>query len=92
MKEYKTNEQLIEHLESKNIIIDNKNIALNIIDNYSYYSVINTYKYVFQKRDNTYFENVRFDEIYSLYSFDKNIRTIFLKYALEFELKIKCRN
>ena len=89
MKEYKTNEELIEHLESKNIIIDNKNIALNIIDNYSYYPVINTYKYVFQKSDNTYFENVRFDEIYSLYSFDKNIRTIFLKYALEFELKIR---
>ncbi len=31
MKEYKTNEELIDHLESKNIIIDNKNIALNII-------------------------------------------------------------
>ena len=89
MKEYKTNEELIEHLESKNVIIDNKNIALNIIDNYSYYSVINTYKYVFQKSNNTYFENVRFNEIYSLYSFDKNIRTIFLKYALEFELKIR---
>lgn len=89
MKEYKNNEELIEHLENKNIIIDDKNIALNIIDNYSYYSVINTYKYVFKKDDNTYFENVHFDEIYSLYKFDKNIRTIFLKYALEFELKIR---
>lgn len=89
MKEYKNNEELIEHLENKNVIIDDKNIALNIIDSYSYYSVINTYKYVFKKDDNTYFKNVRFDEIYSLYNFDKNIRAIFLKYALEFELKIR---
>ena len=66
MKEYKTNEELIEHLENKNIIIDDRNFALNIIDNYSYYSVINTYKYVFQKSDNTYFENVHFDEIYQM--------------------------
>ncbi len=89
MKEYKNNEELIEHLESKNIIIDNKENAINIIDNYSYYSVINTYKYIFKKEDNTYFKNVHFEEIYSLYNFDKNIRAIFLKYALEFELKIK---
>lgn len=89
MKEYKHNEELLEHLKNKNVIIDDENIALNVIDNYSYYSVVNTYKYVFKKDDNTYIENVRFNEIYSLYNFDKNIRTIFLKYALEFELKIR---
>lgn len=89
MKEYKSNEELMEYLENKNVIISDKNRALNIIDNYSYYSVVNTYKYVFKKSDNTYFEGVRFDEIYSLYNFDKNIRFIFLKYALEFELKIR---
>ena len=89
MKEYKNNEELLESLKNKNIIIDDEKMTLNIIDNYSYYSVVNTYKYVFKKEDNTYFENVHFDEIYSLYNFDKNIRTIFLKYALEFELKIR---
>lgn len=26
MKEYKTNEELIEHLENKNIIIDDRNL------------------------------------------------------------------
>lgn len=56
MKEYKHNEELLEHLKNKNVIIDDDNIALNIIDNYSYYSVINTYKYVLKKEDNTYFE------------------------------------
>ena len=89
MKEYKHNEELLEHLKNKNVIIDDEIAALNIIDNYSYYSIVNTYKYVFKKDDNTYFENVHLNEIYSLYNFDKNIRAIFLKYALEFELKIK---
>ena len=65
MKEYKHNEELLEHLKNKNVIIDDDNIALNIIDNYSYYSVINTYKCVFKKDDNTYFKNVHFNEIYA---------------------------
>ena len=34
MKEYKHNEELIEHLKNKNVIIDDENTALNIIDNY----------------------------------------------------------
>lgn len=89
MKEYKTNKELIEYLEKNNVIIDDKNKAINIIDNYSYYSVINTYKYVFKNEDNTYLKNVHFKEIYSLYKFDKNIRVIFLKYVLELELKIR---
>ena len=61
-KEYKHNEELLEYLKNKNVIIDD---------------------------GNTYFENVHFNEIYSLYNFDKNIRAIFLKYVLEFELKIR---
>ena len=56
---------------------------------YSYYSIINTYKDVFKDSSNNYKNNVTFDEIYSLYEFDKNIRFIFLKYILEIETVIK---
>lgn len=89
MKEYKTSEQLIEHLKDKHLIIENEDVALDIIDVYSYYSVINTYKQVFKKKDGNYIDNASFDEIYSLYKFDKNIRNIFLKSVLELELKVK---
>ncbi len=89
MKEYKTNEELINFLKQKNIIFKNENEALNIINKYGYYSIINSYKQIFKNSDGSYKENVSFEEIYSLFIFDKNIKHIFLKYILEIELIIR---
>ena len=89
MKEYKSNEELIDYLISKNVIINNKEKALEIIEKYSYYSIINGYKAVFKDKDNNYKESTSFEEIFALYEFDKNIKAIFLKYLLEIEVVIK---
>ena len=89
MKEYKTNEQLIEYLISKNVIIEDKEKTLRNIERYSYYSIVNGYKSVFKDEDNNYKNNVTFEEIFALYDFDKNIKTIFLKFTLEIEVIIK---
>lgn len=89
MKEYKTNEELINHLENKNLKIVDKNNALNLLKKYSYYSIINTYKDLFKDNNNLYKDESTFEEIYSLYDFDKNIRSIFLKYILEIETILK---
>ena len=89
MKEYKTNQELIEYLLSKNVIINNKEKALKNIERYSYYSIVNGYKNVFKDENNNYKSNVTFEEIFALYEFDKNIKAIFLKYILEIEVVIK---
>ena len=89
LKEYKTNEQLIEYLISKNVIIEDKEKALRNIERYSYYSIVNGYKSVFKDEDNNYKPNVTFEEIFALYEFDKNIKAIFLKFTLEIEVIIK---
>ena len=89
MKQYKNPNELLEHIKSKGIIINNEEDALNKIRKYSYYGVINSYKDVFKDSNNEYKNNVSFDEIYALYEFDKNIRSIFLKYILEIEIVIK---
>lgn len=52
MKEFKSNEELIEYLISKNLIINNKEQALRNIKKYSYYSIVNSYKSVFKNKDN----------------------------------------
>ena len=88
MKGYKSSEDLIDYLISKGVIIRNKKDALRKIERYSYYAIVNTYKEVF-KDDGKYFDGVTFDEIYSLYDFDKNLKAIFLKYALEIEVIVK---
>ncbi len=89
MKEYKTNEELIDFLISKGIIVNNRNEAIKKIEKYTYYNVINSYKLVFKNKDNTYIKNVSFDEIYALYYFDKQLRNIVLKYVLEIESVVK---
>ncbi len=88
MKEYKSNEELLDYLIFKGVIIKNRKLALNNIQKYTYYSIVNTYKDVF-KYNNTYINNVTFEEIFALYDFDKNLKSIFLKYALEIEQVVK---
>ncbi len=88
IKEAKTNEQLINHLITKGVKVINKKKALKLLERYSYYSIVNTYKDVFKVKGK-YINGVTFEEIYALYEFDKNIKAIFLKYTLEIELIIK---
>ncbi len=49
MKEYKTNEDLINYLSSKGVIIADKKDALEKIERYTYYSIVNTYKNIFKE-------------------------------------------
>lgn len=57
MKAYKNNEELIDYLILKNIIINDKEKALKNIEKYSYYFIINGYKAVFKDVNNNYKEN-----------------------------------
>ncbi len=89
MKECKTNEELLEHLIFKNVKVINREDALEKIEKYTYYSIINSYKSIFKNSNGNYKDNATFDEIYALYNFDKNIKYLFLKYSLEIEIQIK---
>lgn len=89
MKEYKTNEELIDYLSSKGVAIADKENALKKIERYTYYSIVNSYKSIFKDKNNNYIKNVSFDEIYALFEFDKNLKNIILKFCLEIETVIK---
>ena len=89
MKLYKTNEELLNYLETKGVTITKRKLALKRLEKYTYYSIINSYKYNFKDSSNNYLSNVTFEEIFALYEFDKNIKLIMLKYALEIETIIK---
>lgn len=53
-------------------------------------SIINAYKNVFiDKITNKFYENITFQSIYSLSVFDRNLRSIYLKYILKAEYQIK---
>jgi len=89
MKAYKTNEELIDYLSSKGVVIADKEDALKKIERYTYYSIVNSYKSIFKNKNNNYINDVSFDEIYALFEFDKNLKNIMLKFCLEIETVIK---
>ncbi len=89
MKEYKSNEELVNYLSSKGVIISNKKDALEKIERYTYYSIVNTYKNIFKDKNGDYINNVSFDDIYAIFEFDKKLKSIVLKYCLEIETVIK---
>lgn len=89
-KEYKTTDELIEILNSKGVSFKNEDNVRYLIEKYSYYSIVNSYKWIFKIGDN-YKENASFEEIFAMYKFDKNLKIIILKYILEIEAIIKTK-
>lgn len=90
-KGFKTIDEQIELLQSRNLHIENKETAKEILLNNNYYYLINGYKDLFLNRNSKteIFRNgTTLEEIYSLYEFDRKIRIIFLEYILLIERKI----
>ena len=90
-KEFKTIDEQIELLQSRNLYIENENIGRKILLNNNYYYLINGYKDLFlnkNSREEKFANGTTLEEIYSLYEFDRKIRIIFLEYILLVERKI----
>ncbi|MEK4231275.1 Abi family protein [Solibacillus sp. FSL H8-0538] len=99
MKPFKTHRQQLAILRARGLKINNGSKALRILENESYYAVINGYKDFFLVKDaiaknkipETYIPNATFEEIYELYSFDRDLRNTLLEYLLKFESNIKSK-
>lgn len=89
-KEFKSTNELIEILNSKGVSIKDENSVKYLIEKYSYYSIVNSYKWIFKIGEN-YKDNASFEEIFEMYKFDKNLKIIMLKYILEIEAVIKTK-
>ncbi|CBW54340.1 Conserved hypothetical protein [Mycoplasma mycoides subsp. capri LC str. 95010] len=90
IKEFKTFSEQIQILKSRGLIIKNESKAIKFLEHENYYNVINAYKDLFLKDNKIDFkENTNFDEIESLFLFDKELRSIILNYILSFERSFK---
>jgi len=93
IKTFKTFEEQIEILESRGLTINDKSFAMYILSTENYYNIINGYKSPFIDYSNTssesFLPNTKFEEIYALYEFDRNLRILFLKFLLKIENMVK---
>lgn len=90
-KDFKLIEEQIEILKNRNLLIKDEERAREIFKDNNYYYLINGYKDLFinkQEDEEKFKDNVSLEEIYSLYTFDSNLRIIFLKFILVIERKV----
>ena len=88
-KTYKSYRQQLNILRSRGMVIgkgSQGSRVMRILEAENYYNVINGYKELFlaskatPAADEVYKTGTTFDEVYSLYNFDRELRNIYLKY------------
>ena len=78
MKEFKTVEEQIDLLKNRNISFNDEEKAKKILLNNNYYNIINGYKDLFLDSNQIIYKmGTKFEEIYALYEFDRQLRNIF---------------
>lgn len=94
VKEFKTIDELIALLNSRNIETDEQTAL--ILKRESYYAIVNGYKDPFLDRtamqcspDDVYLDGTTFKQLYDLFLFDRNLRHIILRYLIDAESILK---
>lgn len=83
------NGQVDKLANEKGLIISDREYAIDMLTRISYFSLIGGYKNIFiNPTMNKYKRGVKFEDIVSLYRFDEDLRSLFLKYILKFERKL----
>ncbi len=87
MQPFKTYDEQIAKLKNdKNLIINDEDYAKSILKQIGYYSLISGYKDLFKdKTTKMYTNEANFEDIYALYLFDEELRSLFLSYLLKIE-------
>ncbi len=89
-KEFKKLDEQIEILRNKGLTINDNEYAADVLFRENYF-FLNGYRHLFMKSatNKTYIEGVTFEELYSLFLFDRTFRNILFKNILNVENNIK---
>ncbi len=89
-KIFKTLDEQIEILESRNLVINDVEKAKDILFRENYF-FINGYRHMFLdgEKSKNFIPGTRFEEVYATFVFDRNIRNIVFKHLLIVENNIK---
>ncbi|WP_057491598.1 Abi family protein [Streptococcus orisasini] len=97
MKEHKTFNQQLAILRKRGMTVPKDGRPKRFLEQENYYNVINGYKDLFLKKDannrpivpEKYLDGTHFNELRDLFLFDRELRSLFLKYLLIFENSLK---
>ena len=89
-KVFKTLDEQVEILKSKGLEVDDIEYAKSVLLRENYF-FISGYRHLFMHdaKDNKFYPGTTFEELYSMFTFDRNMRNIFFKNILIVENNIK---
>lgn len=88
VKPFKTFEEQIEILINRGLIINDHEYAKYILSNINYYR-FTAYLLSYKNNDNTYIEGITFENIYSLYNFDRELRALLIDILSSIEISFR---
>ncbi|MEG1132641.1 MAG: Abi family protein [Romboutsia sp.] len=88
LKDPKSFDEQIEILQSRGLIITDKENAKFVLSNLNYYR-FSAYLLHAKNDNNTYKENTQFDDIYNIYLFDKKLRNILISLLESIEISFR---
>lgn len=89
MKPFKNLNEQIKILENRNLKFKDKEKAKRYLLEYNYYNVVNAYSKFFIKDNDTYYDDVYFDDILEIHHFDKELKTVIFEAIIEAERHLK---
>jgi len=89
-KEFKKLDEQVEILRNKGLIINDEQYAMEVLFRENYF-FLNGYRHLFMKSESnrTYIPGTTFEELYSLFLFDRTFRNILFKNILNIENNLK---
>ena len=90
-KIFKTYKEQRDLLQSRGLIIKHPRSFNNIMQRDDYYNIINGYKkyFIATTSPETYIPETTFEQLYALYTFDQEIRSLFMNVLLKIEKHLK---
>ena len=85
---YSTPDEQVQKLKIKKLIFEDEDFAKNQLAEYGYYNIINSYKAPYMTTidgNKEYFSGTSFEQIYSLFTLDHNLRNSIMSAMLDFE-------
>ena len=88
-KTFKTIDEQVQILRDKNLIIEDVERTKEILLRDNYFFIMGYRTLFLRQKENKFISGVTFDELYALFTFDRNFRNIILKNILVIENELK---
>lgn len=89
MKSFRTIDEQIELLKSRNLIITDEKYAKNYLLSNNYYSIINGYGKYFPRNGEKYVNGTTFEELECLHRFDRDLKQVLFRAIVSVETHLK---